>query len=150
MGCQLATNVTHRSVSNPPLVTYIVPIFNRERVLRRMLSSVVRQSYRPMELVLVDDGSNDGSWSCIQKFAGECAKYDFLVRSTRHDHVGVAASRNVGMALASGDFVGFLDSDDWIPPQRTIALVDSLMSLDADLCFGNHTAKEGLIKAHIG
>lgn len=91
-----------------PLVSVIVPVYNGARFLRAALESVVAQSYRPMEIIVVDDGSTDASAAIAKSFAD--------VLYLRQTNQGVTAARNAGLAAARGDFLAFLDQDDlWTP-----------------------------------
>lgn len=97
---------------NPPLVSVIVPAYNGERYLAGALASVQAQTYRPLEIVVVDDGSTDGTAQIAQGVAG--------VRYVAQANQGNAAARNVGVGLATGDLLAFLDQDDrWLPDKLT-------------------------------
>jgi glycosyltransferase involved in cell wall biosynthesis len=86
----------------------VIPCFNRERFIGEAIESALGQGPE-IEVVAIDDGSTDGSLSVIQSFGTR-------IRSARSENRGVGAARNAGVALASGDFIQFLDSDDRIPP----------------------------------
>jgi glycosyltransferase involved in cell wall biosynthesis len=92
------------------LVSVVIPVFNGIRFLADAIESVVSQSYRPFEIIVVDDGSGDGSGAVAASVAG--------VRCLRQDNAGPAAARNAGMAVASGEFFAFLDADDLMTPNR--------------------------------
>jgi glycosyltransferase involved in cell wall biosynthesis len=98
------------------LVSIIVPFYNSERFIRETLDSVLRQSFQDWELLLIDDGSNDGSTQIAREYA---TLYPKKVRYYDHPHhvnLRAARSRNVGASLARGEFLAFLDSDDiWLP-----------------------------------
>jgi glycosyltransferase involved in cell wall biosynthesis len=91
-------------------VSVVIPVFNGARFLAAALQSVADQSYRPLEIIVVDDGSTDGSGDVAARVAG--------VRCLRQDNAGPAAARNAGMAAASGEFFAFLDADDLMAPGR--------------------------------
>jgi glycosyltransferase involved in cell wall biosynthesis len=100
-----------------PLVTCIVPCFNGERYLAECLESILAQTHRRLEIVVVDDGSTDGSAALV-------GRYGPRVRCYRQPNRGPAAACNQGVALATGDFVAFLEQDDlWLPEktQRQLA-----------------------------
>jgi len=99
-------------VQPPPLVTCIVPVYNGEAFLGEALDSIVAQRHRPIEILVIDDGSTDGT-AGIAAAAREAA-----VRYARQDNAGGAAARNRGIAMAQGDFVAFLDADDLWPPDK--------------------------------
>ena len=94
------------------LVSVIVPTFNRCDTLAESLDSVYRQTYRPIELLVVDDGSTDPTESVVTEWAARRHSADFQVRYIRQDNAGAPAARNRGLALCAGAFVQFLDSDD--------------------------------------
>lgn len=89
----------------------IIPTHNRERLLARALSSVLGQSYRDFEVVVVDDGSTDGTSEVVAGFQ------DARVRYFRTDRVGAGAARNMGVAQSTRPWIAFLDSDDEVDPQ---------------------------------
>ena len=92
-----------------PLVSAIVPVHNGERYLGAALESIFAQRYEPLEVIVVDDGSRDGSVAVAAQFA---------VRLVRQENRGVAAARNRGLAEARGDLLAFLDQDDAWPPGK--------------------------------
>ena len=95
-----------RTTSNP-LVSVIIPTHNRAPFLKEAIESVLAQSYRPLQLIVVDDGSRDETSSLV-------SRYPLLY--VRGPQRGVAAARNIGIKRAAGEFVAFLDSDDlWLP-----------------------------------
>jgi glycosyltransferase involved in cell wall biosynthesis len=89
-----------------PLVSVILPVYNGERFVERAIKSVLGQTYRPLELVAIDDGSTDGSREILRRFEPS-------IRVISQANAGVAAARNRGIAASRGAFVGFLDQDDW-------------------------------------
>jgi glycosyltransferase involved in cell wall biosynthesis len=97
------------------LVSVVVPVFNRQTLVRRALDSILSQTYRAIEVVVVDDGSSDHTAQVV----GECAKRDGRVRLVRHDcNRGAPAARNTGISASEGSYVAFVDSDDeWLPPK---------------------------------
>ena len=94
--------------TNAPFVSVIVPIYNSKPWLKRCLDSLVNQTLKNIEVILVDDGSTDGSLEIAQNYIEKGFKVIAL------EHGGVAKARNYGMGLACGEFIGFLDSDDWL------------------------------------
>jgi glycosyltransferase involved in cell wall biosynthesis len=98
-----------RRLSNSPLVSVILPVYNRAWCIRQAVDSVLAQIYGSRELIVVDDGSTDGTGRLLQEYGGQ-------VSVIRQPNRGVSAARNRGVSAASGDFVAFLDSDDlWLP-----------------------------------
>lgn len=111
--CQLQVNETKEAMHNPsnPTVSVIIPTYNRAHVLGRAVRSVLNQTYQDFELIVVDDGSSDGTSEAVRAFA------DPPIRYLRHErNRGAAAARNSGIEAARGEYVAFLDSDDeWLP-----------------------------------
>ncbi len=90
-----------------PLVSVVIPVYNCEAYLAEALDSVLAQTYRPVEIIVVDDGSSDRSASVAARYSG--------VRCLTQPHAGAGAARNLGAASASGSFLAFLDADDlWV------------------------------------
>lgn len=109
--------VQERGVKNvdKPLVSVIIPVYNCDRYLEQAIRSVLDQHYRPLELIVVDDGSEDHSADIAQSFKE--------VRYLHQPNQGVAAARNTGIAGAHGEFLAFLDADDLWPPNKLSAQV---------------------------
>jgi glycosyltransferase involved in cell wall biosynthesis len=94
-----------------PLITAIIPTYNRAAEVCRAIDSVLAQTYRNIEVIVVDDGSTDDTQVRLQAYAGR-------VRVVKQTNAGPGAARNHGVRLSSGDIVAFLDSDDvWLPPK---------------------------------
>jgi glycosyltransferase involved in cell wall biosynthesis len=93
-----------------PLVSVIVPVNNGQRFLREALESVLAQDYRPLEIIVIDDGSEDGSSEVVRSFEE--------VRYIRHENRGPGAARNTGIAAARGEFLAFFDADDLMLPHK--------------------------------
>jgi glycosyltransferase involved in cell wall biosynthesis len=109
-----------------PLVTCIVPVFNCEAYLAESIDSILAQAHRPLEIIVVDDGSTDGTAAVIDSFGDK-------VRGLRQANAGPAVARNTGLAAAHGDFIAFNDSDDlWAPEKLAVqlALLDAKPDLD--------------------
>lgn len=112
-----------------PLVSIVVPIYGVERYLERCLDSIVGQQYRPIELILVDDGSPDGCGEIIRRYA---AKYPFI-RTVWQENQGLSAARNAGIAIATGKYLAMIDSDDYVEPEFISSLVETAEREDADV-----------------
>lgn len=116
------------------LVTVVIPAFNRERLLREAVASVLLQSYRPLQIVIVDDGSIDRTASVGEELT---AAYPGVVELIRRANGGPGAARQSGADAARGDFVQFLDSDDLLLPNKLEAQVSALRSdPEADIAYG--------------
>ena len=103
-----------------PLVSVIIPVYNGARYLRAALESVFAQTYRPLEVIVVDDGSVDDSGDIAQSFPE--------VRYVRQDNQGVAAARNNAIDAARGEFFAFLDQDDLWTPEKLRLQIGHLLS----------------------
>lgn len=112
-----------------PCVTIIVPIYNAQPTLRRCVDSVLSQEFADFELILADDGSKDGSGAVCDEFA----RRDSRVRVVHKANSGVSDTRNQAMALARGEYLQFLDADDWITPNATKLLVRAAREHGCDL-----------------
>lgn len=95
------------------MVSIIVPVYNGEVFLNRCVKSILAQTYTDFELVLVDDGSKDNSGKICDEFAAK----DCRVKVIHQKNAGVSAARNAGLAMASGEYIGFVDADDYIAPE---------------------------------
>jgi len=93
-----------------PLVSLIVPIYNTEKYLPKCLNSILNQTYQNLEIILIDDGSTDKSSAIVDDYA----KKDPRIKVFHQKNAGQSAARNVGLKKATGDFIGFVDSDDAI------------------------------------
>ena len=95
--------------AEPGLVSVLIPTYNRDYILGAAIESVLAQTYRPIEIVVVDDGSNDNTPAIVERFGS-------LVRYIYQDNGGLAVARNTGLSVARGEFIAFQDSDDlWVP-----------------------------------
>jgi glycosyltransferase involved in cell wall biosynthesis len=115
----------------PPLISVIIPVFNGERYLAEAIESVLAQDYQPLEVLVVDDGSSDGSATI-----GE--RYTPRVQCYRRAHEGLAASTNAGIALSRGPLLAFNDADDvWLPGK--LSLHASVLAAEPalDMVFGH-------------
>ena len=116
-------------MNKEPMVSVIVPIYNVEKYLKRCIDSILNQTYKNLEIILVDDGSPD---KCPQ-ICDEYAKSDKRIKVIHKQNAGVSAARNDGLAIAQGDLIGFVDSDDFIHPSMYEEMVNYLVSQDCDL-----------------
>lgn len=113
-----------------PLVSVIIPIFNRKCYLTEAIESILNQSIPPCEVIVVDDGSTDGSAEIVKGFAS--VLYHF------QPNYGVAAARNQGIELAQGNFFAFLDSDDrWMPNKLALQISAFAANPNLDVVFGH-------------
>ena len=102
---------------NKPLVSVIIPAFNRANVIKRAVNSVIEQSFKDFECIVVDDGSTDETELVLQEFSNK-------IKVIKSENRGVSAARNLGAAEAVGTFIAFLDSDDEWKPQKLQKQID--------------------------
>ena len=112
-----------------PTVSIIVPVYNAEKTIGRCIDSILGQQYTDFELLLVDDGSKDGSGAICDSYA----LADSRVQVIHKENTGVSDTRNIGISRARGVYLQFLDSDDWITPDATKLLVETARDHDCDL-----------------
>ena len=93
-----------------PKVSIIVPVYNCERYLERCINSLINQTLNDIEIIIVDDGSTDSSLRIAEKYS----QLDSRVKTFSREHLLQGAARNFGMSCACGEYIGFVDSDDWI------------------------------------
>lgn len=110
-------------------ISLIIPVYNTQKYLEKCLDSAVGQDYGNMEIICVDDGSTDGSGQILDRFAGEYGN----VIAIHQRNGGESNARNRGLSVASGDYIGFMDCDDWIEKGMYSRLCDVLEAYDADM-----------------
>ena len=116
-----------------PDVSVIIPVYNVEEYLRQCLDSVLGQTLRNIEIILVDDGSTDSSGAICEEYGSR----DSRVRVIRQPNQGLAAARQAGMEVAEGEYIGFADSDDWLEPQMYEEMYAAGKTHGADIVFCN-------------
>ena len=129
-----------------PLISIILPLYNSEKYIKETLASVLNQSYRNWELILVDDASSDKCVAMVQKYVEEDKRIVLLKNS---HNLGAAQSRNVGITQAKGDYIAFLDSDDlWFPKKLEIQLA-YMQKHHVSLCYSSYDVidEEGQLKS---
>lgn len=110
-------------------LSIIVPVYNVEKYIDRCLKSICQQTYRNVEILCIDDGSDDKSGIICDQYA----KQDVRIRVLHQKNQGVAAARNVGLRNSTGKYVGFVDPDDWIEPQMFQMIIERMEEYDADI-----------------
>lgn len=111
------------------MISVIVPVYNTERLLRQCVESILNQTYSDLEILLVDDGSTDASGEICDEYAAK----DNRVKVFHIENRGVASARNVGLKEATGEYVGFVDSDDWAEPDMYEVLLAEIERAKADI-----------------
>lgn len=129
-----------------PTVSIIIPVYNSAATLRRCVESVLNQEFAEFELLLIDDGSQDGSAALCDEFAAS----DRRVRATHKANSGVSDARNLGLSQARGRWLQFLDGDDWITPDATKLLVRAAEEHSCDLVIADFYRVVGERVSHKG
>jgi glycosyltransferase involved in cell wall biosynthesis len=115
-----------------PLISCIIPVYNGERYLREAVDSILGQTYRPLQVILADDGSTD-------KTPDIAAAYGDRVTYIQQTNQGYAAAKNLGLSVAQGDFIAFLDADDVWNPEKLRRQISVMKARPAmDLCFTHY------------
>ena len=111
------------------MISVIVPVYDTSKYLHKCLDSIICQSYSDLEIIVVDDGSNDGS----ENICDEYACRDTRIKVIHKENGGLVSARKAGIAAATADLIGFVDSDDWIEPDMYEKLYEALTKSDADI-----------------
>lgn len=111
------------------LISIIVPVYNVESYLKQCIDSILAQSYKNLEIILVDDGSTDRSGQICDQYAEK----DSRIHVVHKANGGLSSARNAGLKICHGDYLGFVDSDDYIDPDMYKVLLDNLFQEDADI-----------------
>ncbi|MCT2160841.1 glycosyltransferase family 2 protein [Granulicatella adiacens] len=114
-----------------PKISIIVPVYNVEQYLERCVESLMSQSYKNIEILLINDGSTDNSG----KLCDEIAKRDSRITVYHKENGGLSDARNYGVDKATADFVGFVDSDDYVDEDMYEVLLSNLLKYDAEISF---------------
>ena len=117
------------------LVTIIVPVYNVSKYLERCLNSILNQTYRNLEIILVDDGSKDDSGDLCDQYAEK----DFRIKVIHKENGGLGFARNSGLDIATGDYVVFIGGDDYIGATHIDTMVSMIKKTGTDTCLTGHT-----------
>jgi glycosyltransferase involved in cell wall biosynthesis len=124
---------------NSPLVSVVIIFFNAEKYLVEAIDSVLEQTYQNWELVLVDDGSQDGSPQLARDASFRHPEKIRYLQHVGHQNLGMSASRNAGIHAAKGEFIALLDSDDvWFPKKLDEQVILMQSNPEAAMVYGNH------------
>ena len=111
------------------MISVIVPVYNVEPYLRKCLDSIVNQTYRDLEILVIDDGSTDWCGKICDEYAGK----DGRIRVFHTENRGLSCARNLGLDNARGEWIGFVDSDDWIETDMYEVLLKRAEETEADI-----------------
>lgn len=128
---------------NNEIISIIVPVYNTEKFLPECLMSIVNQTYKNIEVICIDDDSSDKSMKILNEFA----KKDKRIKVIHKDNEGVSAARNIGLELAKGEYILFVDSDDWIEKITCEEAIKKITEENADIIMWSYIReKEGKSK----
>lgn len=130
------------------LISVIVPVYKSEPYLEKCLDSILAQTYQNLEIILVDDGSPDRSGAICDEYA----RRDSRLKAIHRENGGVSEARNTGLDVATGEYIGFVDSDDWIEPNMYEELLRAALEYRADMaiCCVEKIRKDGVFTQDIG
>lgn len=111
------------------MLSIIIPVYNAEKYLKRCIYSIVNQSYKNIEIIIVDDGSSDNS----PAICDELAKIDSRIHVIHKKNCGAPAARNTGLKCANGAFITFVDADDWIDKKMYSEMISRAVSENSDI-----------------
>ena len=111
------------------MITIVVPIYKVERYLPRCVESLIGQTYRDIEIILVDDGSPDRCGQICEEYAEQ----DKRIKVLHQQNAGVSVARNAGLCVATGEYIGFCDPDDWAAPDMYSELLSAMNDFTVDL-----------------
>lgn len=123
------SNIQKSNDGTMPLISVIIPVYNAETTLERCLNSVCNQSYESLEIIIVVDGATDDSLSICRRFETQ----DKRIKIYAIDNHGVSYSRNLALTHATGDYICFVDSDDWIESNMYETMMKCAIKYDADV-----------------
>ena len=130
----MVTNLENDITYPQPLISLVVPIYNVENYLWSCLDSIAKQTYSNIEVLLVNDGSPDDSSSICQEFVAKDSRFRYIEK----ENGGLSDARNAGIAEAKGEFLSFVDSDDWIEPTYVEDLYRAALFNDAEVVVSNY------------
>ena len=110
-------------------VSIVVPVYNAEKTLKRCLDSLRKQTLKDIEIICVNDGSSDKSGEILAQYAAHDARFKIITQENKY----IGAARNAGIDAATGEYVGFLDNDDWVSPDYYEDLYNQAKKYDADM-----------------
>lgn len=116
-----------------PLITIIIPVYNTEKYIRQCLDSVVNQTYKNIEIIVINDASTDYSYTILKRYDKEHKNIKLI---NNYINLGVSASRNIGLNAANGDYIYFLDSDDYIELEAIQKMVNLSLIYEVSLIEG--------------
>lgn len=126
-------------MSNKPLISIIVPVYNVEKYLEKCVHSIVKQSYENLEIILVDDGSTDACGALCDQLALQ----DHRIQVIHKPNGGLSDARNAGLDRMTGKYVTFIDSDDWVSKDYVTSLYNLLVTKNCQIAIGKYIETDG-------
>jgi glycosyltransferase involved in cell wall biosynthesis len=114
-----------------PLISVVIPVFNRENLIKKAIESVLCQTYSNYELIIVDDGSRDNTKKILRQYQ---ITYPHIIKVIYSRNKGVSCARNIGIAKARGEYLAFLDSDDLWISSKLCEQIDFMLKKNLDIC----------------
>lgn len=133
-----------RTMSTDVEISFIIPAFNAERVIDRALNSLIGFKNGDIEIILIDDGSTDNTYSICETYASRFRN----IRCVHTDNCGVSSARNLGMSLARGEYVAFCDADDYLMKTGLDAMIQACRSKADFILFNNYQKNKSEISEH--
>lgn len=116
------------------LISVIVPIYNVEKYLRTCLNSLLEQTYENFEVLMINDGSTDGSAAICQEYAERDSRFVYFEK----ENGGLASARNFGLDYSKGMYISFIDSDDWVVETYLLDLYNAIVKSKSDISISHH------------
>ena len=120
-----------QSTNFNPLISVIVPVYNTDAYLERCVESLIKQTYSKLEIILVDDGSTDNSGTLCDSLS----QLDSRVIVIHKKNGGLSSARNAGLDCAKGEYIGFVDSDDWVDKNMYQIMIQRINETNTDICY---------------
>ena len=122
-------NADNKDNINSPVISVIIPVYNTEKYLNRCLRSIVSNDFKNLQIICVNDGSTDSSGKLLNRWVQKDSRVEVVTTLNR----GAAEARNVGIRHIKGDYVCFIDSDDWVLPQYFSVLLSAIVNSNANV-----------------
>ncbi len=116
-------------------VSIVLPVYNAEKYLKRCLDSILNQDYSNIELITIDDGSKDSSWSILSEYQKQ---YPQNIKLVKQENMGVSKTRNKGISLATGEYLTFIDNDDFLDKNYISYFVSEIDNQNLDVVIGGY------------
>ena len=122
------------SISSSPLISVIVPIYGIEKYLTKCIESIISQTYKNLEIILVNDGSPDNSAKICDKYT----KIDERIKVIHKENGGLVSARKAGLLASTGEYIAYVDGDDWIEPKMYQSLMSLILKYNTDVVIAGH------------